>query len=69
MGEAGRLRQAIFCCAAEGDFNCIFQQTLVANRNKKRPDISASSNYCADSLVLRIAYSVLRILLRAFFVL
>jgi len=61
VGEAGWLRQAIFGCTVEGDFDCIFQQAFIAHGNKNRLDVGACSNYGADDLVLRIAYLVLRI--------
>jgi hypothetical protein len=52
VGKACRLGQAIFGCAGEDDFDCIFQQAFVAHRDKNRFDVGAGPDYSADNLIV-----------------
>lgn len=52
MGQARRLGQAIFGCAGEGDFDCIFQHTFISHRDKDGFYVIAGSQNSADGILL-----------------
>jgi len=52
VGEAGRFRQAVFDGTTEGYPDCIFEQALIADRDKQRLYIGPRSYYSADGLAL-----------------
>ena len=59
MGLAGRLGQAVFCCACKCYSDGVFQKAFVAYGDEDGFDVGACSEYCADSLALRIVCCIL----------